>query len=91
MPTHPRLGLDWADIMQPLRARRRRRVASFAEYVAKDIQGDDPNRAVQAITSLVRRQPAAVDAVALRRAARHAQRADGPPPEDNQDNGVVTA
>ena len=77
MSTHAPTGCNWPDAMRPLEARRRARaVGSFAEYVAKDIHGDR-SRALEAIASLARRRPVAVDASVLRRAARHARRARG--------------
>jgi hypothetical protein len=77
MSTHTPTGFCWADIMEPLEAQRRVRfVASFAEYAAKDIYGDR-NLAVEAIASLLRRQPEAVDATVLRRAAEQVRSARG--------------
>jgi hypothetical protein len=45
-------GINWADAMEPLEARRRAQVvASFAEYVAEDVRGH-PERAPEAVASL---------------------------------------
>jgi hypothetical protein len=75
MSTHTATGVNWADAIEPLAARRRAHVvASFAENVAKDSHGD-ANRSVEAIAWLVRRRPEAVDARMLRRAAGQAQNA----------------
>lgn len=75
MSTHAPTGFNWPDAMRPLEARRRARaVASFAEYVGKNMHGDR-NRAFETLASLVRRRPAAVDAMVLRRAAGHARSA----------------
>jgi hypothetical protein len=65
MSRHTPTGLNWEEAMEPLAARRR----ALAEYLAKDIHGR-----AQAIASLVRRRPAAVDASVLRRAAQSAGR-----------------
>jgi hypothetical protein len=52
MSLQPPTGVNWAEAMQPLDARRRARVvASFAEYLADDVHGD-PDRALNAIASL---------------------------------------
>jgi hypothetical protein len=52
MSTHTPTGLNWAEAMEPLEAQRRARVvASFAEYLAEDVQGH-PDRALEATASL---------------------------------------
>ena len=53
MPTHNPTGINWADAVQPLHARRERArvVASFAEYLAEDVHGN-PDRALNAMASL---------------------------------------
>ena len=45
-------GFNWAEVLQPLEARRRARVvASFAEYLAEDVH-EHPERAREAMASL---------------------------------------
>jgi hypothetical protein len=45
-------GVNWAQAVEPLEARRRARVvASFAEYLAEDVRGH-PQRALEAMASL---------------------------------------
>ena len=52
MSTHEPTGFNWADAVQPLEARRQARVvASFAEYLAGDVQGH-PDHALEAMASL---------------------------------------
>jgi hypothetical protein len=52
MSTNTPTGVDWADAVQPLEARRQARVvASFAEYLADYVHGE-PDRALEAMASL---------------------------------------
>ena len=52
MSTRTPTGVNWAEAVQPLEARRRARVvASFAEYLAEYVHGD-PDRALEAMASL---------------------------------------
>jgi hypothetical protein len=73
MSTHTPSGFNWADAVQPLEARRQARVVG--SYVANT--HGDRRPALEAIASLVRRRPAAVDASVLRRAAGQARSAGG--------------
>src|SRR5205085_8360216 len=52
MSVLPPTGINWVEAMQPLEARRRAQViASFAEYLAEDVDGN-PSRALEAVASL---------------------------------------
>ena len=52
MSMHSATGINWADVVEPLEARRRARVvASFAEYLAEDVRRH-PERTLEAIASL---------------------------------------
>ncbi|HKF91925.1 MAG TPA: hypothetical protein VKC52_10670 [Acidimicrobiia bacterium] len=52
MSVLPPTGINWVEAMQPLEARRRAQViASFAEYLAEDVNGN-PSRALAAVASL---------------------------------------
>ena len=53
MSTHTPKGFSWREAPEPLEARRQARVvASFAEYLAEDVHGR-PERALEAMASLV--------------------------------------
>ena len=52
MSTHTPTGFSWREALEPLDARRQARVvASFAEYLAEDVNGR-PDRALDAMASL---------------------------------------
>ena len=72
-------GFNWADAVQPLETRRRARVvASFAEYLAEDVN-EHPERAPEAMASLAEwcEGDAELLARARRRAAGHVRSAGG--------------